>query len=131
MIRNPAKDRSGKSKADPSEPHDIGPQIRRLRRARGLSQNDLAKAIGVSRSAIALWETGSRSGHVAKHRQIAAALKVGLREITKPTNVAEPLARKISSDEAAFLSFFESLNDQDKQLVIDVISQFTATKHRR
>ena len=36
----------------------IGTNIQRLRRARGLTQEQLADAVGVSAAAVSKWETG-------------------------------------------------------------------------
>lgn len=45
---------------------ELGRRIRLLREMAGLSQQQLADKVGISRSAVAFWETG-RSGHVGKH----------------------------------------------------------------
>ncbi|HEX2942493.1 MAG TPA: helix-turn-helix transcriptional regulator, partial [Rhodopila sp.] len=41
----------------------IGARIRAVRQDRGITQDDLARQVGVSRSAVAQWETG-RAGQV-------------------------------------------------------------------
>lgn len=38
---------------------DIGLKIKTMRMSRGMTQQDLADAVGVSRSAISMWESGS------------------------------------------------------------------------
>lgn len=38
--------------------HSIGTNIQQLRRARGLTQEQLADAVGVSAAAVSKWETG-------------------------------------------------------------------------
>lgn len=54
----------------------VGTRIREARRARGMTQGDLAAAVGVSRSAVAQWETG-RAGQLRGNlSRIAAALGV-------------------------------------------------------
>ncbi len=42
---------------------DIGTRIRSTRRERNMTQDELADRVGVSRSAVAQWETG-RTGQV-------------------------------------------------------------------
>ena len=57
-----------------------GERIKTLRRSRGWTQDQLAQATGVSRSAVAQWETG-RAGFGAKARLIAEALDVPVRQL--------------------------------------------------
>ena len=52
-------------------PATVGARIRELRRARGLTQDALAAACGVSRSAVAQWET-DRSGQLRENISIIA-----------------------------------------------------------
>ena len=55
---------------------DIGARIRTAREHLGLTQAALAQQVGVTRSAVAQWETG-RAGQVGGHlTQIAAVLGV-------------------------------------------------------
>lgn len=54
----------------------VGRRIRDARRARGMTQDALARAVGVSRSAVAQWETG-RAGQLRGNlTRIGAALGV-------------------------------------------------------
>ncbi|MBN8891086.1 MAG: hypothetical protein BGP12_08460 [Rhodospirillales bacterium 70-18] len=54
----------------------VGGRIREARRARGMTQDALAQAVGVSRSAVAQWETG-RAGQLRGNlARIAAVLGV-------------------------------------------------------
>ena len=39
---------------------DIGEKIQKLRREKGLSQEALAEAVGVSRQSVSKWESGAR-----------------------------------------------------------------------
>jgi transcriptional regulator with XRE-family HTH domain len=61
-----------------STPHDIGTRIRAARRDRNLTQDELADQVGVSRSAVAQWETG-RTGQVTGNlSRIAGVLDVNV-----------------------------------------------------
>lgn len=66
--------------ADLPEP----PERQRLRRASGLSQRELATAIGVSQSTLALWETGRYKPSGRHLRPYVEALrKIRLAEAAK------------------------------------------------
>ena len=60
-----------------THPHEIGARIRTARQEQGWTQEKLATAVGVSRSAVAQWETG-RAGQVTPNlTRIAETLGVG------------------------------------------------------
>lgn len=62
------------------------PVLRRaLREAAGLTQEDLAAALGVSRAALSRWETGSRKPRRYNQADYAAVL-ARLDEIAMPGN---------------------------------------------
>lgn len=56
-------------------------QIALARLARGMTQAQLAAAIGVSTSQIALWETGARNPKLNALQKIAAALDIKLDDL--------------------------------------------------
>ena len=98
----------------------LGARIRALRRARGLTQDRLASSTGVSRSAVAQWETG-RAGFGAKIRVIATALDVSLREL-QPGERADrgrlAETRQVSNDEATLLRMFRELGENDQACML-------------
>ena len=55
--------------------------IIRIRKARGLTRNDLARLIGVDRETIARYERGTREPKASVVAQLAAALKVTPNEL--------------------------------------------------
>ncbi len=55
--------------------------IRQVRREQGLSQEQLAKISGLSRSSIINFETGRRDPRVKDLRKIANALNVSVKEL--------------------------------------------------
>jgi transcriptional regulator with XRE-family HTH domain len=61
----------------------FGRSIRRLRKQRGLSQEDLAEACGLSRNYISDIERGVRNPGVLVLVALAKALKVPLRELVE------------------------------------------------
>ena len=65
---------------------EIGARIRALREEKGFSQNDLAKALGVSRPVITKIENGNKAINSVEIRQIADFLGGSVEELTKPVN---------------------------------------------
>lgn len=94
----------------------VGARIKAARLAQGMTQADLAEAVGVSRSAVAQWET-ERSGQVrANLTKIANVLHVSVEHLirgtagidsSKPENATEMalirLFRECTEDDRAFL----------------------------
>ena len=73
---------------------EIGQRIQAARRERGLTQDALAAAVGVSRSAVAQWETG-RSGQLTTHlAAIARALGVGVEFLMQGSDSVRPPCRR-------------------------------------
>ena len=56
-------------------------RIRELRKAKKLSQQEMAAKIGVDRSTIAKWETGTNSPRADKLRQLSKILECSLDEL--------------------------------------------------
>ena len=59
----------------------LGKQISRLRAAKGLSQEDLANDLQVSRQSISKWETGRGLPDMALFQPLAEALQVSVSEL--------------------------------------------------
>lgn len=80
----------------PSPTAELGRRIAAARDARGLTQEALSDAVGVSRSAVAQWETGRATPHLATLTGIASTLGTTLSDMfAKPeaTAGAAPAAR--------------------------------------
>lgn len=80
----------------------IGKKIKAIRKTRGLSQQQLAELMDVTRSTISNWECGRRSPHLNELESLANKLNVTL-EYFKPSgdDVKELLAKasEVFSDE--------------------------------
>jgi transcriptional regulator with XRE-family HTH domain len=59
--------------------HQWGAAIRLVREAKGMTQKQLAAAIGVTQSAVSQWEGGESSPSVKNQLKIASALGVTAR----------------------------------------------------
>lgn len=74
---------------------DLGHQIQRLRKARGMSQDDLARAAGASRNIIGRYERGESQPSAELAARLAAALDVTVGELLGlevPTERPDPEA---------------------------------------
>lgn len=68
----------------------VGTHIKRLRTARGLTQEELAETLFVTRQAVSAWETGKAQPDVETLERIAAALGAAVTEViygTPPPNL--------------------------------------------
>jgi transcriptional regulator with XRE-family HTH domain len=100
-----------------THPLQIGARIRSVRRERGLTQDQLAETVGVSRSAVAQWETG-RAGQLTPNlAKIAQALGVGVEFLTHGTD-KRAAAEAASGDELAMLRLYRECSPEDRQFLL-------------
>jgi transcriptional regulator with XRE-family HTH domain len=64
-----------------TQPAAISATIRRLRRERGLTQDALAQAVGVSSQAVSKWETGQAMPDITLLLSLSKELQVGVNEL--------------------------------------------------
>jgi transcriptional regulator with XRE-family HTH domain len=97
--------------------HDIGTRIRAVRRERGLTQDELADQVGVSRSAVAQWETG-RTGQVTGNlSRIAEALEVTV-EYLMIGDDKHAAGEVQQGDELALLRLYRECEPADRQMLL-------------
>src|ERR1700760_1177839 len=100
-----------------STAEDIGGRIRAVRRERGLTQDELAHQVGVSRSAVAQWETG-RTGQITGNlSRIAAALDVGVEYLVYGDD-KRAAAEARQGDEMALLRLYRECDPEDRQMLL-------------
>jgi transcriptional regulator with XRE-family HTH domain len=98
-------------------PHDIGTRIRAARRDRKLTQDDLAELVGVSRSAVAQWETG-RAGQVTGNlSRIAGALEINV-EYLMYGDDKRAAGEVRQGDELALLRLYRECDPDDRQMLL-------------
>src|ERR1700712_1936928 len=84
---------------------DIGARIRAARLESGMTQDQLAVKVGVSRSAVAQWETG-RTGQVTGNlSRIGQALEVNVEHLMYGDNKRAPAEARLG-DELALLRLY-------------------------
>ncbi|MGC8470474.1 MAG: helix-turn-helix domain-containing protein [Acetobacteraceae bacterium] len=97
----------------PSTPDPLasaGARIRAARERRGLTQSGLAEALGVSRSAVAQWET-ERAGQIRAHlARLAEVLGVSVAWLLSGT----PESEAASGDELALLRLYRECSAEDR-----------------
>ncbi len=100
-----------------------GERVKTIRQSRHLTQDQLAKAAGVSRSLVAQWETG-RSGFAAKAAQLAKVLEVPVRML-QPSVLSEDVndgsAHSLSDLEAFLLQSFREMQSEDQACVLHLV----------
>ena len=58
-------------------------RIKEIRKARGMTQSDLAKMVGVDQSAVAQWEAGKSGPHRNKLSKLAQALGCSIDDLLR------------------------------------------------
>jgi transcriptional regulator with XRE-family HTH domain len=97
-------------------PIDIGTRIKALRREKGLSQDELAQRVGVSRSAVAQWETG-RTGQVTGNlSRIAGALDASVEYLVYGDD--KRASGVMQGDELAMLRLYRECDPEDRQMLL-------------
>ncbi|MGD0108324.1 MAG: helix-turn-helix transcriptional regulator [Rhodopila sp.] len=98
-------------------PQDIGTRISTIRRERGLTQDELADQVGVSRSAVAQWETG-RTGQVTGNlSRIADVLEVNVEYLVYGDN-KRAAGEVRQGDELALLRLYRECDPDDRQMLL-------------
>jgi transcriptional regulator with XRE-family HTH domain len=95
----------------------IGGRIRAARKDRQLTQDALAAAVGVSRSAVAQWET-DRAGQITGNlSRIASVLGVNVEWLVHGADLRAPLAAA-GGDELAMLRLYRECDPEDRQFLL-------------
>ena len=111
----PAADQSADRR--PAAPTGVGPRIREARHERGWTQDDLAQAVGVSRSAVAQWET-DRTGQIRDNLgRIAHALGISVEHLLHGAASREP-AVAAGAEELALLRLYRECLPEDRQMLL-------------
>ncbi len=109
-----------------SDPAQIGGRIKDVRQERGWTQEELAQKVGVSRSAVAQWETG-RAGQITGNlKRIAASLDVGAEYLMYGTEKRGPSEVR-QGDELALLRLYRECSPDDRQLVLRIMRRLASS----
>ena len=106
----------------PESSPTVGARIREIRAAHGLTQEALAAAIGVTRSAVAQWET-DRAGQVRSNLpRLAAALDVSVEYLLFGEDKRGPL-QAATGDELALLRLYRECDADDRAFVLRTVQR--------
>ncbi len=103
----------------------FGERVKHFREANGLTQEQLAAAIGVAKTTVTGYERGNREPDVAKIKRLASALGVsgdellGTGQEKKPTPVSE--SGPISPARQALLDAVKDMDDDTAKAVLEVV----------
>src|ERR1700730_15727721 len=112
-----------------THPRDIGARIKDAREDQGWTQDQLANAVGVSRSAVAQWETG-RAGQVTTNlTRIAEVLEVGVEHLMYGDDKRAPAEARLG-DELALLRLYRECSAEDRQLLLRTARRLVAVSRR-
>ena len=100
-----------------SDTRAIGARIRAARQDQGWTQDELANAVGVSRSAVAQWETGRAGQVTANLTRVAAALGTDVEHLMYGRDKLAP-GQIGSGDELALLRLYRECAPSDRQLLL-------------
>lgn len=115
--------------AVPAPVEGVAGRIRDIRRSLGLTQEELASRIGVSRSAIAQWET-DRTGQVrANLARVAAVLGVSVGYLLTGESTAAELGAE-TADERALLNLYRQIQDPGRAEVLRQVRRILAAQER-
>ncbi len=100
--------------------------LARARKARGLSQSDVARAVGVTASAVSLWEAGETSPRPEIVAKLEAVLGLKDGELTRLLGYL-PLGvqREATMSVIAALEADPSLTDEQRDLLAALYRQLT------
>lgn len=97
--------------------------FKQLRKERGYTQNDISKNLNVSKSSVAMWETGHRLPSPELYEQIADFFNVDIDYLYGRSDIRQAVRfdedgnpqYTLSPDEVSLLDSYNKLNDTGKQ----------------
>lgn len=107
----------------------VGARIRAARLARGMTQAELAQVIGVTRSAVAQWET-ERAGQVRGNlTRIASALGVSVQFLLEGQAAGGP-EQPENATELALLRLYRACTEEDRAFLLRTATRLARAAER-
>ena len=117
---------------------DIGNRIKELRNAKGLTQQSLARNIGISTSTIAMWEIGSREPNLESLDKLAQIFGITLGELVDPKSFhndkknevvvyipEECKVIKLSPEKRYFINQLSKIKESDLNVLLRIVDSLT------
>lgn len=112
------------------DPVQVGARIRAARQGRGLTQQELAVAVGVTRSAVAQWET-ERAGQLRGNlTRIAAALGVSVQHLLQGDTAPPGQEAPENATELALLRLYRVCSEDDRALLLRTARRLARARGR-
>ncbi len=105
----------------------FGTQLRLARKRKGLTQKELADAVGARHNTVSNWEAGRNQPDPDTVRALCALLEVDSNYFYE----TETVESQLSDIEFALFGEVRELSDQDKQDVLDFIRFKKAMREKR
>ena len=115
------------SRSQPDERANIGARLREARDYLGLSQQEVATALSLPRTAVSMMESGQRG---VDSLELKALAKLYQRPITFFTGEEEVLGSDVGADVALLAKQVAKLSDQDRSELLR-FSEFLMLRSRR
>ena len=99
----------------------IGQNIRRLRTEAGLSQAELARMIGKTRSMISQYESDMNAPRMGTVEKLAAALRCSKSEIIEDRGTSYTYTYvDLGTDERRLVALYRAMNSRDKAVLMQM-----------
>lgn len=108
----------------------LGAHITQLRKARGMTQAELARAIGVSQQAVFAYEVAERRTSVLVLAKIAKALNSPLEDLIGLTEQAPARKGRLSPRAMRHAERLQALSKTQQRFVIRIIDMLEASNGR-
>lgn len=106
----------------------IDSRIKELRKEKSLSQEKLAKKLGVSRSTVSMWEIEQSEPDIQALIKLSSVFDCSLDYLTGKSNIKKELSENresITADEQKLLDYFRSLNEEGQYILLSQAEALT------
>jgi transcriptional regulator with XRE-family HTH domain len=102
---------------------NLGPNITRARKRRGLSVAELAKELGISRAAVYQWERNARAPAKRHVLKLAEILQLPLKDFRPANSTGASYPRDDTDSEEALSHFWELLDREGRRKLVQVAAK--------